>query len=148
MLISPFLYAFESNRQMIPELEEFKKSYKDFSLSEIRREIERGVKIKAVYQLAKEILPLLEISNQSIAYYASLVSYYRVDKLKRFDNWTTYLYLLCFIHQRFQRLNDILINCLLHRVRQYSDQSKEYASQKLSSVNLITNQTKIKMSRY
>ncbi len=54
---------------------------------------------------------------------------------KRFDNWTTYLYLLCFIHQRFQRLNDILNNCLLHRVRQYSDQSKEYASQKLSSVN-------------
>lgn len=29
MLINPFLYAFESNRQMIPELEDFKKSYQD-----------------------------------------------------------------------------------------------------------------------
>lgn len=29
MLISPFLYAFESNRQMIPELEDFKKSYQE-----------------------------------------------------------------------------------------------------------------------
>lgn len=56
------------------------------------------------------------------------------------------MYLLCFIHQRFQRLNDILINCLLHRVRQYSDQSKESASLKLSTTNLTTNQTIVKVA--
>ena len=112
--------------------------------SEIRREIERSNKIKELYQSSKEILPILSISNQSIAHYASLVSYYRVDKLKRFDPRITYLYLLCFIHQRFGRLNDILINCLLHRVRQYTDQTKESAAQKLSSINLTNNQTIIK----
>jgi hypothetical protein len=86
------------------EITNLKREPRDFTLSEIRREIERGVKIKELYQTGKQILPLLEISNQSVAFYASLVSYYRVDKLKRFDNWTTYLYLLCFIHQRFGRL--------------------------------------------
>jgi hypothetical protein len=126
------------------EITNLKREARDFSLGEIRREIERGIKIRELYQAAKEILPLLEISNQSIAHYASLVAYYRVDKLKRFDTWRTYLYLLCFIHQRYGRLHDILINCLLYRVRQYTDQAKLFAIEKLSSINLTTNQTLVK----
>lgn len=122
------------------EITNLKREPRDFSFSEIKREIERAGKIKELYQSAKEILPTLEISNQSIAYYASLVSYYRVDKLKRFDSWTTYLYLLCFVHQRYQRVQDNLINCLLYRVRLYTDQAKEFGRQKLSSINLTTNQ--------
>lgn len=126
------------------EITNLKREARDFSLGEIRREIERGIKIKELYQAAKEILPVLEISNQSIAHYASLVAYYRVDKLKRFDSWKTYLYLLCFIHHRYGRLHDILINCLLYRVRLYSDQAKLFAVEKLSSINLTTNQTLVK----
>jgi hypothetical protein len=126
------------------EITNLKREPKDFTLNEIRREIERGIKIKGLCETAKQILPLLEISNQSIAFYASLVAYYRVDKLKRFDNWTTYLYLLCFVHQRFGRLHDILISCLLYRVRQYTEQAKEFAVQKLSSINLSNNQTAVK----
>lgn len=133
-----------SDSDELYEITNLKREPRDFTLSEIRREIERGVKIKELYQTGKQILPLLEISSQSIAYYASLVSYYRVDKLKRFDNWTTYLYLLCFIHQRVGRIHDILINCLLYRVRQYTDQAKEFGTQKLSSINLSNNQTAVK----
>ena len=33
------------------------------------------------YALAQRVLPVLEISNESIKYYASLVSYYSVYKL-------------------------------------------------------------------
>ena len=49
-----------------------------------------------------------------------------------------------FSHQRNGRLHDILINCLLHRVRQYTDQAKEFGTQKLSSINLSNNQTAVK----
>jgi TnpA family transposase len=122
------------------EITNLKREPKDFGFSEIKREIERGEKIKELYHSATEILPLLEISNQSIAYYASLVSYYRVDKLKRFDSWTTYLYLLCFILRRYQHLQDNLINCLLYRVRLYTDQAKDFGKQKLASINLTANQ--------
>lgn len=124
----------------IYEITNLKREPRDFSRSEIRREIERGGKIKELYRAAARILPRLEISNQSVAFYASLLAYYRVDKLKRFDSWTTRLYLLCFIYQRCGRLHDILINCLLYRVRQYTDQAKEFAAEKLSAVNLTTNQ--------
>lgn len=122
------------------EITNLKPEPRDFGFSEIKREIKRGLKIKELYRLAEEILPILEISNQSIGYYASLVSYYRVDKLKRFETWTTYLYLLCFIHQRYQRFNDNLINCFLYQVRLYTDQAKVFAKQKLASINLSTNQ--------
>lgn len=73
-----------SDSDELYEITNLKREPRDFTLSEIRREIERGVKIKELYQTGKQILPLLEISNQSIAYYASLVSYYRVDKRRAF----------------------------------------------------------------
>ncbi len=50
------------------EITNLKREPRDFGFSEIKREIERGAKIKEIYQSAKEILPNLEISNQSIAY--------------------------------------------------------------------------------
>ena len=67
------------------EITQLKREPKDFNLSEIKREIHRGIKIGELYQLAKRLLPHLLISNESIKYYASLVSYYSVYKLKRFN---------------------------------------------------------------
>ena len=122
------------------EITHLKHEPRDFSRTEIKRETARGLQIKELYHLAQVVLPSLGISNQSIAYYASLVMYYRVDKLKRFATGTTSLYLLCFIHQRYQRVHDNLINCLLYRVRLYSDQAKEFATRKLSSLQLTTHQ--------
>ena len=49
------------------EITNLKREPRDFGFSEIKREIERDAKIKEIYQSAKEILPNLEISNQSIA---------------------------------------------------------------------------------
>lgn len=47
---------------------------KDFSATEIRLEMNRGKQIQHLYHLAQELLPRLGISNESIKYYASLVS--------------------------------------------------------------------------
>ena len=41
------------------EITNLKREPRDFSFSEIKREIERGAKIKEIYQSAKEILPIL-----------------------------------------------------------------------------------------
>jgi hypothetical protein len=70
---------------------------KDFSASEIKREIQRGTQLCPLYTLAKRVVPALQISTESIKYYTSLVSYYSVYKLKRRPAWTAYLYLLCFV---------------------------------------------------
>ncbi len=52
-----------SDSDELYEITNLKREPKDFTLSEIRREIERGVKIKELYQTGKQILPLLETSN-------------------------------------------------------------------------------------
>jgi TnpA family transposase len=122
------------------EITRLKREPKDFSLSEIRDEIERAHQIKEVYRFAQNLLPVLEVSNESVGYYASLVSYYSVYKLKRFDRRIARLYLLCFAFTRYRRVNDNLINCLIYRLRQYGDQTKEDVQTKLSGLRLETNQ--------
>ena len=129
------------------EITQLKREPKDFSLNEIRREINRADRLREIYRFAQKTLPTLEISNQSIAYYASLVAFYSVYKLKRFDRWVARLYLLCFAHQRYRRVNDNLINSLLYRLRQYTDQSKDNAKESLSLMQFETNQDMSKVGR-
>lgn len=111
------------------EITLLKREPKDFSTSEIKREIQRGEQIADLYRLAEKLLPVLRISNESVKYYASLVGYYSVFRLKRFDEWVVQVYLLCFVFHRYQRLNDNLINCLIHNVRKYIDESKKAAKE-------------------
>lgn len=107
------------------EITQLKREPKDFSAGEIKREIQRGDQIRDLYHLADKLLPSLDISNESIKYYASLVNYYSVYKLKRFDESTTYVYLLCFVYHRYQVLHDNLIQCFIHHVRQFREAAKE-----------------------
>jgi hypothetical protein len=57
-----------------------------------------------------------------VRYYASLVEYYTVYKLKRMDREAVQLYLMCFIHDRYQRLNDNLLAAFCSLVRRYADE--------------------------
>src|SRR5262249_622880 len=112
-------------------LTQLKHEPRDMSVSEIKREIQRGTQMAPLYTLAQRVLPALEISNEGITYYASLVNYYSVYKLKRLPVWTTYLYLLCFVVHRYQRLHDHLITSLLSYVRQYTEAAKAVAKERL-----------------
>ncbi len=69
--------------------------------------------------------------RESIKYYASLVTYYSVFRLKRFDEFLVYLYLICFVYHRYQRLHDNLLNSLIYNVRQYADEAKAAAKERV-----------------
>ena len=58
------------------EITRLKKEPKDFGSQEMRREIARGEQIATLHVLAHRVLPQLDISSESIKYYASLVGYY------------------------------------------------------------------------
>jgi TnpA family transposase len=111
------------------EITQLKREPRDFSLTEIKREIQRGEKLHFFYQIAEKLLPIMGISNESIKYYASLVSYYSVNRLKQLNEWTVYIYLICFTYHRYQQMLDNLINCLIYRVRHYNDQAKNAAKE-------------------
>ena len=113
------------------ELTQLKREPKDFSAGEIKQEIHRGEQLRDLYHLADKLLPDLDISNESIKYYASLVNYYSVYKLKRFSESTAYVYLLCFVYHRYQGLHDNLIHCFIHHVRQFREAAKEESKEQV-----------------
>ena len=121
------LKALLKDSQGLYEVTQLKREPKDFSLKEIKREMDRGQQIQPLYQLAQELLPKLGISNESIKYFASLVDYYSVYKLIRLDEWMVYVYLLCFVYYRYQRMNDNLINTFIYNVRRYLEEAKSVA---------------------
>nr|WP_230322514.1 MULTISPECIES: DUF4158 domain-containing protein [unclassified Bacillus (in: firmicutes)] len=119
------------NSSGLYEITRIKHEPKDFSMNEIKREIECGKDIHSLFQLANTILPQLKISNESIKYYASLVEYYSVYKLKQFDESLIYIYLLCFIFHRYQRMNDNLINSFIYKMRKYNDDILSFAKEQI-----------------
>ncbi|MEL6472407.1 MAG: Tn3 family transposase, partial [Cyanobacteria bacterium J06623_4] len=122
------------------EITQLKREPKDFSPSEIKREIYRGEQIQSLYPLAQHLLPILEISNESIKYYASLVTYYSVFRLKRLPQGMVHVYLLCFILNRYQRLHDNLISSLRYNVKRYLETAKDAAKERVYEYRTENNQ--------
>lgn len=129
------------------EVTQLKREPRDFSAGEIKREIRRGEQIQPLYRLVQRLLPRLQISNEGIKYYASLVGYYSVYKLKRLNQWMVYVYLLCFVYHRTQRFHDNLINSLLHNVRRYGDEAKAAAKEKVYECHIESHQNLKKAGR-
>ena len=139
-----------SNRQAFNELLDeksglyhlthLKRDPRDFSATEIKREIARGAQIRDLYMLSQQMLPALEISNESIKYYASLVGYYSVFRLKRFEPRTVYIYLLCFIYHRYQQCYDNLLVSFIFHVRKFVDAAKAVAKERVYEYRVEANQ--------
>lgn len=122
------------------EITQLKQEPKDFSLKEIKCEIQRGERLHFFYKIAQNLLPEMGISNESIKYYAALVGYYSVARLKQLNKWTAYIYIICFAHHRYQQHSDNLINCLISRVSHYSDEAKSVAKERLYECHIEINE--------
>jgi TnpA family transposase len=128
-----------ANPRGLYEITRIKREPKDFSIKEINEEIRRGEQIKPLYAVAQTILPRLDISNESIKYYASLINYYSVFQMSQLEENLAHIYLLCFVQHRYQRLHDNLINCFIYRVRQLLDEAKSVAKERVYEYRLEHN---------
>ena len=124
-----------------------RKEPKDFSYKEMSLEINKCTTVKPVFTFACQFLAELEISNENIKYYASLVDYYTIYKLSRMSTGMVYVYLLCFVHNRYQRIKDNLLNCLISHVRKYSDQAKQFARDQVYTQKVEGNENLNKISK-
>lgn len=116
-----------------------KREPKDFSYQEVKKEIEKRTVLTELYQLATNFLPKLNISNENIKYYASLVSYYTIFNLKRMSREIIHTYLLCFISYRYQTINDNLVNTFLYHVNKFIDEAKKAANEQMAQERLEAN---------
>ena len=71
------------------------------------------------------VIRATKLTPESVRFYASLVDYYTVYKLKRMAESSSRLYVLCFIHDRYRRLYDHLLNAHCALIRRYSEEVKE-----------------------
>ena len=114
--------------ETLSELADLKRDAKDFKARMMDAEREKLLKIKPLYQKAKLILPMLKLSQANIQHYASLVDYYDVYELRvKITPDQAYLYLLCYIWQRYRQLNDNLIDAFCFHLKQFEDYLKKKA---------------------
>lgn len=103
-----------------------KKDAKGLTHKEVKKEIDKKQKSADLFHIAKDLLPKLEISEQNICYYASLVDYYSVDRLKMLSYKSVRLYLLCYIYYRFEKIHDNLLYNYFYWVTTYKKQADDY----------------------
>lgn len=109
-----------------------KKDQKNFSTKEIRNGVAKQKMLSDLYRNSLTLVPKLGISEQNIIYYAELAEYYPIYKLKQFKNKNqARLYLLCYVHRRFLRLNDHLVTSLIYKVDKYKDEGDDYQRSKV-----------------
>ncbi len=113
---------------------------KDLSQSQLRRERERGAELLPFYELAQRILPLLDLSHEGIAYYASLIGYYTATRLNDLDSWMVYVYLLCFLQHRYSRLHDHLLSGFMQAVKGYRDEAMATAEAQSAAYRMTLTQ--------
>lgn len=128
-----------TNPDGLYELTRLKREPKDFSHKEISQEIKWSEQITDLYGVAQKLLFHLAISNESIKYYATLVSYYSVYQLNQLDEQLISIYLLCFIYHRYQKLHDNLIHCFIYHTRRYLEESKQVAKERVYAYRLEHN---------
>lgn len=115
---------------VLSELAALKQDAKDFKARMMTAEREKLAMITPLYQVAKMLLPKLQLSQQNIHYYSSLVSYYSIHELrKRIAPSQTYLYLLCYILLRYQQLTDNLNDAFCHHLKQFEQEIKTKAKE-------------------
>ncbi|MDA0681538.1 MAG: Tn3 family transposase [Proteobacteria bacterium] len=102
---------------------------RDFSHKQLLGEIQRGQQIRDLFAVARRVIDAAGLSTESVRYYASLVDYYTVYKLKRMSTEMVHLYLLCFIQDRYQRLNDNLLSAFCALVSRYADEATAAAKE-------------------
>lgn len=140
------LTALLDDKSGLYHITHLKREPRDFSATEIKSEIGRGTQIRKLYEMSQRVLPALKISNESVKYYAFLVGYYSAFRLKRFEGWIAYVYLLCFIHRRFQQHDDNLLAGFIFYVRKFSEAAKSAAKERVYEHRVEANQNLRKAS--
>ncbi|MFT3931059.1 MAG: Tn3 family transposase [Spongiibacteraceae bacterium] len=113
-----------------PLITQIKKLPKSFQKKEIYAEIEVFEKISEVFPNICASVEALGLSKKNIDYFAYLVTYYSISRLRRLSAGAFALYLSCFLYQRYFQISDILIQGFIYHVRKLEDEAEIYGKDK------------------
>lgn len=104
-----------------------RKDMKGFNTEQLEQEIKKHSELNSIFVLAKEILPKLRLPQMTVNYYGNLATYYNGYRLREINTFDAQLYLLCYSFNRFQVLNDNLLEAFKHRARTFINKAKQVA---------------------
>lgn len=110
---------------------ELKIDAKSFQTKEMSSEIDKLTLCRPIYAFAKKFLPKLGLSRSMTEHYSDLAKLYRVARLKRIPQGLSCLYLVCYVHSRYERLTSNLIQGFLYYVDKYHGDGKDHAKAEL-----------------
>ncbi|MDZ4219897.1 MAG: Tn3 family transposase, partial [Methylobacter sp.] len=113
----------------LSELAAIKQDSKNFSYQMMVVERQKRATLEPLYQIAKTLLPKLDISQQNKNYYASLANFYSIYDLRRLKPGQTYLFLLCYACQRYQQLSDNLVSSFCYQLKKLEEETKRDSKQ-------------------
>ncbi len=119
---------------------------KNFSNTAITEEITKLQQLKPVFDIAKPILPKLQLPTTTINYYASLIDYYNGYRLNQLNDSQSQHYLLCYTFSRYQMVNDNLLEAIKKRTLDYLADAVQYAKDEAAKQLEATKQAREKAS--
>ncbi|MBP9777773.1 MAG: Tn3 family transposase [Rickettsiaceae bacterium] len=120
------ILALVNNNNTLSELAAIKQDAKDFKPRMLLQECRKLNIMRPIYLVAQRILLSLSISRNNINNYSSLIHYYSAYDLRQHIKIEqSYLYLLCYVHQRFQQVIDNLIIAFCYHQRHAHDKVSE-----------------------
>lgn len=111
-------------------LSSIKKLPRDFTNKEMSKEIEVFNFIQEIYPEIVKAMELLALSKSNIEYYASLIDYYSVAKIKRFDADIASLYLVCYLYQRYVNITECFTSAFIYHVDKITNEADIYGKAK------------------
>lgn len=110
-------------------VKDLKQAAKSFNAPELEKELSVNKLIQPWMNEVNQVVSALSLSEQNQLHYASMVDYYSITKLKRFDRVTQQLYLLCYIQERAQINIERLADGFIYHVRKLREKAKAYANE-------------------
>ncbi len=122
------------------DLTQIQKPMKTFYTKDLWDEIDKQIALKPSFEIAQSVIPKLSLPPATVTYYANLIRYYSPAGLRKIAPQKASLYILCYAYNRYQTLNDNLLEGLKRRTLEYQKKAKEYAkSQALAHLESIKN---------
>ena len=113
-----------------------------FDYYQIRRLLTRQQQLQPIFEVAKKLCTQMGIANENIRYYSSMATEQKVFNLKRLQGNSNmlYIYLLCFVHNRYRQVNDILIDALKFYVLGLEKSAEKSAQTQIYAQHLASNE--------
>lgn len=125
------------------EIRGYSGNAKNFSPSEIDKELSTHRIISDIYYEIKDIINSLGISSGNMSYYADIVKHSTVFSLKRYPKWQGFLYLCCYLYFRYREINDKIITSFRYLIRKHYETSVFSAKKRLTDeIDLINKKMK------